>query len=166
MLYHGTKDDRAKLRRKIHRSTEVKPGVAVQPAVVTSYEVRQRTDTSFPDWSFQVFWGHIFVIFYSTAQNGKNIWFDLTLSTINKDWSMQDLYTHEVKYAGPRVMKVYKHGAILFIASLLQQLKSWPRTAVSEGRRGQWVTRNQASLGLSLCSKRISSTFFFHPAKA
>nr|KAG5698118.1 hypothetical protein BaRGS_001713 [Batillaria attramentaria] len=39
MLYHGSKDERATLRGKMHRLHTVREGVKIQPCVITSYEV-------------------------------------------------------------------------------------------------------------------------------
>ena len=39
ILYHGDKDTRAKLSKKIHRRHSVQNKVSVQPVVITSYEV-------------------------------------------------------------------------------------------------------------------------------
>ncbi|GFS25332.1 lymphocyte-specific helicase-like [Elysia marginata] len=39
ILYHGTKDERAQLAKKIHRGHRIRDKVSVQPVVITSYEV-------------------------------------------------------------------------------------------------------------------------------
>ena len=56
LFYHGTKEDRAKIRRKMYRKHTVMEGVQVQPVILTSYEIamRDRPFLKDLDWCYLI----------------------------------------------------------------------------------------------------------------
>lgn len=56
ILYHGTPDERTRLRIQIRKTTPIREGVNVQPVVITSYEItmRDRTSLQSHDWKILI----------------------------------------------------------------------------------------------------------------
>ena len=56
ILYHGTKDERMRLRKKIKKKVNIRPTINVQPVVVTSYEIcmNDRTFLQHYEWKYLV----------------------------------------------------------------------------------------------------------------
>lgn len=56
ILYHGTPDERTRLRIQIKKTTPIREGVNIQPVVITSYEItmRDRTSLQSHDWKILI----------------------------------------------------------------------------------------------------------------
>lgn len=54
ILYHGTPDERIRLRIQIRKTTSIREGVNVQPVVITSYEITMRDRTSLQNHDWRV----------------------------------------------------------------------------------------------------------------
>lgn len=56
VLYHGTPEERNRLRAQIRKTTAIREGVGVQPVVITSYEItmRDRSQLQHHEWKILI----------------------------------------------------------------------------------------------------------------
>ncbi|XP_052214522.1 lymphocyte-specific helicase-like isoform X2 [Dreissena polymorpha] len=56
ILYHGSKEERVRLARKIRKRTEVLPGIEIHPVVITSYEIAMidRPQLANYSWTYMI----------------------------------------------------------------------------------------------------------------